>query len=76
MRRYPNMLHKRPVKKAGFLSNKERFETKEVDECEAFLGPGYYDQKSFVEQTLNHDKVNSTNPIKQAKPKEYMGGAP
>lgn len=76
MRRYPNMLHKRVHDKPGFLSNKEWFEEKEVDECQAFLGPGYYDSKSFVDLTLNNDKPTSTIPLRTVKHKDYLGSAP
>ena len=35
---------------APFTSKTRRFEEKRISENEAFLGPGYYEYKDFVEQ--------------------------
>lgn len=34
----------------GFSSTQKRFDGKKIDENEAFLGPGYYEHKTFVDE--------------------------
>lgn len=61
----------------AFDSHKERFDEKEVDEVQAFLGPGYYEHKSFINARLEEPKIlQSSNPMMQPKKKDYLGKAP
>jgi len=82
-------LHGKNSTTLAFLSNAPRFGNKNSDESEAFLGPGYYEQKSqFTEQERaktqitqgqkNQILINGAPALKQSDPRNlnFMAQAP
>jgi hypothetical protein len=44
---------------APFSTGEERFKAKKRDDCDAFLGPGYYESKTFVELEMTRPSGKS-----------------